>query len=219
MRGVLIASVACLALAGCDELGDPSALDLFDPGGEKEVLAATKVNLTSSKVQVEGPYGYCADPKSIKSQSARATVVFGNCREISGLKDQPQPFTEAVASVTATRLSAEEATSLRDTKALEDYLLSSVGRASLSRSGDAESIEILDSFTTKTAVYLRMRDAAAKDPDALNDSYWRSVFALPEAAVSVTVRGLNGGKLSPAEGLRLVREFTANTASGLTDAG
>lgn len=218
MRGIFIASFALLALAGCEELSDPAALGLLGPDSTKERTAAKKVSLTRSKVQVAGPYGFCADPKSIKAQAAKATVVFGNCAAITGSKDQEQPFTEAVVSVTATQLPAEAVLFLKDTKSLEAYLLSSVGRASLSRAGNAESVEILDSFTTRTAVYLRMRDNAENGPKALTENHWRSVFAVPEAAVSITVRGLNGGSLSSAEGLTLVREFTANTSSALGDA-
>lgn len=211
MRRLTGTIALCLALAGCEE---------FDLATRSEPRSpATKVNLTASKVQVEGPYGFCVEPKSIKAQSTRASVLFANCAAITGSNDAPQSFSEAIVAVTATRLSAEAANAFRDTKALEDYLLSSIGRASLSRSGKADSVEILASQTTRRAVYLRMRDTSDGNSDTLTPSYWRSVFAMPQAAVSISVRGLEGGTLSSREALSLAREFTANTRSALGEDG
>lgn len=210
MRRVFRAFVVCLLLAGCEDLGQ----GMFD-FRQTPKTAATLVNLTASKVRVQGPYGFCVEPSSIRSHPDRASVLFGNCAAITGSTDQPQPLSEAIVAVTATRVAPEAAHAFRNTKSLEEYLLSSIGRASLSRSGKAESVEILDSFTTSAAVFLRMRDTAPGDKRALTPSFWRSVFALPEATVSISVRGLDGGSLSPREGLSVVRDFTANTTSAL----
>lgn len=214
MYRVLMLSAALGALAACDEIAGE---DLFAPTSKIETVAKT-VSLTSSRVLVEGPFGYCVEPQSIRAQAARGSVVFGNCSEITGAKNQPEPSREAVVSVTATRLAAEDALAFRDTKALEDFLKSSDGRATLSRSGDAETVKILDSFTTRSAVYLRMTDAAPGAEASLTSAYWRSVFAVSEAAVSISVRGIEGGTLSPGDGLQLAREFAANTSSGLDEA-
>ncbi len=202
--------IALFALAACDDSAT-AGFGLF--ARAPSAPQVTSAVVTKSQVRIAGPYGFCVDPISTSKRPERAFVVFGNCAAISKSNDAPQPFVDAVALVSVSVLGEEESKALANPQALEQFLVSVPGRATLSRSGQADTVEIFDSFATSQAVYLRIKDDSRGGASGLDQAYWRGFRMLASAAVSVSVAGPEGQPLPPAAGLDLAREFVGNLSS------
>lgn len=205
MRGWL----ALAALAGLPACSEGLSLGLLSNRSEPQVTSAT---VTRSNVVVNGPYGFCVDPVSTSGSGQKAFVVFGNCAAITRANDAAQPFADAVAFVSVTALDDPDGTSSTSAEALRDFLVSEPGKATLSRSGKPGTIEVFDSFATSQSVFIHFRDTSPGGAKGMADAYWRGFRMISDAAVAVSVVGLEGQPLSPALGLDLVRDFVSRLA-------
>ncbi len=204
---------ASLTLAACEgELaqltgGDASA------GGEAEASKAVgqrEATVTRGKVRLVGTDGFCVDPKSTRDQRAEAFVVFGNCAAITGNTEEPQPWVKSIvtASVTSSGLTGEGAVTPQAER-LNSFFRTEEGRAALSSSGDAETVQIESGFVEGGAVYLRVEDLGAAAVEGAQTTYWRAYFDAGTSVVAMSVIGFAQSPVSAADGLDVLRGFVS----------
>ena len=196
---------AALLLGGCGG-------GLGPWGGSDGDSADREVAVTSDAVTITGPQGYCVDPTATRNRSETAFVLMGNCAVISNARSAGQPAVNAV--LTASVSEADPGRSLRESiPELDDFFRSDTGRELLSRSGDAETVQILDSFHQGDVFYLRARDASAGDIQDVSAEYWRAYMDLGARIVTLSVLGIEGQPLSSEQGLATLRQFTGAVAA------
>lgn len=210
-KGALL--LACLALTACGggfggggSTGSTAAGSQGSFGNFFGTRPASEVTVTQNEVRIIGPEGYCVDPTGTDDQGATAVVLLGNCAAIPGSLRQVQPAQPAVllASVGANP-GAPIAARLAE---MDSYLRSEEGRAALSQSGNAEMVEVLDSFAQEDTLYMRVRDnGPLADPDRAAE-HWRAIFDVKGALVTLSVIGLRNDPLLPQAGLETLQAFT-----------
>jgi hypothetical protein len=158
----------CLTLAGCvpglPDIATSSSRSMPIMGGALRVAAAP---------------GYCVDREASRQTKEQAVVIIGRCSDRSS--NLPAIVTVAVgAPGSAASLTAGP-------EALAKFFASDVGRATLSRDGDAASVRVRDIRTVGSRLVLHLDDAVTGET-------WRALFGLRGrlASVSVTSAALQG---------------------------
>lgn len=192
-RGLLF---GVLLLAGCGGIGP-----IGGPPPMREVA------VTRDRVTITGPDGFCVDPDSTRDSEATAFVLMGNCAVISNRRSAGEPSVPAV--LTASVSEADPAQTLQASiPRLNAFFSSDEGRALLSRAGDAETVEVLDSFHQGDVYYLRARDSSTSDIQNVSSDYWRSYLDIGDRIATLTVLAREDDPLSPEAALATLRQFT-----------
>lgn len=203
LAGAVLTLVACGGAGPLRPLGSP-------PQHE--------VSVTSDNIVVTGPDGFCVDPTSTSDRGSTAFVLLGNCAVISNQRSAGQPDVQAV--LTASVSDADPDQSLRESiPELDRFFQSADGRQLLSRDGDADSVEILDSFHQGDVYFIHARDSSAGDIQDVSDEYWRSYLDVGPRIATLTVLGTDGGALSSETGLSTLRSFTNAVLGANENAG
>ena len=153
--GLLLAPTALLA--ACMSLG----------GGAD---APRSVQVTSDAVTIAGPSGFCVDPTATRNSGDTGFVLLGNCAAISGSARAGQPDVQAVLTAAVSAPSSGGGLTA-NLDALEAFFRSDDGRALLSRSGDAESVQILDTRRQGGMFLLHARDTSAGEVVGVASDY------------------------------------------------
>ena len=191
-------------ILGVSACGDNPLAGLTANGSNK---ALSEITVTSDRVVLRGPTGFCVDPKSSKSRTSQAFVVFGNCAAISGNEDMPQPFVNAIATASVLPSGPNGPRIGQSELALTEFFTSASGKAVLSADGDANSVEILDSFTRSGAFFIHARDKAAPILQGTTNTFWRGYFDVKNSVVALSVLGLKDAPISSADGLQTLYDF------------
>lgn len=189
---------AILALAACDGVG---------VGGGPIRPAPAEARVTSDLVAISGPSGFCVDPTATRDEGDTAFVLLGNCAAISNSRRAGQPSVPAVltAAVSETGNGGQIAANL---DALDGYFRSSDGLSVLSRSGDPDTVTILDSRAEGDAFFLHASDASDGAIDGVQDRYWRAYMDLGPRIVTLSVLALEDQSLTDDQSLRTLRAFS-----------
>lgn len=173
-RAALAAALAAI-LPGClpDALV-PGAAPVADPPPGPTLLA--------DAVSVSAPAGWCPDTRAGRSDETGSFLLFAPCRA----NPPPSP-----AILTISVLGAVEAGAV-DPARLESFFRSEIGRAALSRSGDADSLRVLQTGVEGDGFFLHVRDTADLPGAQVAPEAWRAVLPLSGRLVALTA-------LSPAE--------------------
>ncbi|MEP3345088.1 MAG: hypothetical protein ABJN34_14220 [Litoreibacter sp.] len=201
MRLWVVLTPAAIALAGCGKNPLP---DLRSDGTN---AALTEVTVTSDRVILRGPDGFCVDPASSNHKPSKAFMVFGNCAAIAADEELPQPFINAIVTATVLPAGREQPRIAHSSVALASFFESDAGKAALSASGNANSVEILDSFSRNNAFFIHARDKSAPVVPGTENTYWRGYFDVKKSVVTVSVFGLKSAPVSSSEGLQTLYDF------------
>ena len=207
MRGAAL--VACVALTACGGgFGGGGSTNASQSGLSNLFGArpASEVTVTQNRVRIAGPEGYCVDPTGTQDSPATGFVLLGNCAAIPRSLRSQQPANPAILTASVGDNPGDPvATRLAE---MDSYLRSAQGRSALSRSGDADTVVVLDSFAQNDILYIRARDTSvADDPDVSSD-YWRAIFDTSNALVTLSVIGTRSNQLPPQTGLQTLEGFT-----------
>lgn len=168
---------AALALAACVAPGVTGA-----PG------VPTRIAVAGGAVTVAGPAGYCIDRGASRSGAEAAFVLLGSCAALSQRAGLAAP--DAPALLTASVLAAPSGAGAPDLERMAAFFRTEAGRAALSRSGRAESVEVAESFVRDGVLYLRARDRSApQSGQGVEPEYWRAVLDLEGRMVTLSVLG------------------------------
>lgn len=196
---------ALSVLAGCVA---PS-VDL--PGGVTP--AATSLAMFNGNTRAVGPTGFCADPDSSRPKSGFA--IFAPC---STLKVEGALAT--APAITTIQFGPEQSAVVQaDAAGFADFLKGPGGPFMLSRSGDSETVRVIEvrKFQNFVAVYLR--DKAPAHIDGAQEAEWRAFVDIAGRLTTVSVRGLDVAPLGDQQGAALLDQavqalIAANSPTG-----
>lgn len=177
--------LACLAAA-------PVAFAADDPG-----------------VRVVPPRGFCISEGNVQ----QGLVLIGTCAAVQGGTDFGRA--EPPAILTATVGPPGSAMPIEgQAEVLTGFFTSTAGRRALSRSGRADTVEILEAVVLPDrrfgpAFALHARDTAPFPGGRASADYWRALFPVGSQMVTLTVTGLVADPMDRDAGLALLREFVA----------
>ena len=201
-----------MVLAGCvDGLG----LGLGGGGGND---APRDVQVTADLVTITGPRGFCVDPTATGNSGDTGFVLLGNCAAISGEARAPQPNLPAVltAAVSARSTGANLTDNL---SALDAFFRSDDGRRLLSRSGNANSVEILDTRTRGDIFLLHARDTSAGALPGVAQDYWRVYLDVGPRLATLSVLALADADVSNEDAFGLLTRFASAVTAANTGLG
>jgi hypothetical protein len=166
-----------------------------------------QIAVTSDQVIVTGPRGFCIDPSSTEDHAETAFVLLGNCAVISNRRGEAQPELQAV--LTASVSEAGLGQTLRESiPELDRFFESEEGRQLLSRGGDPDSVEILDSFFQGDVYYLHARDTSAGEIEDVSEVYWRSYLDVGPRIATLTVLETEAATDGTEHGLATLQSYT-----------
>ncbi len=178
-----ISKATCLSLilllSGCQGI----------PGTFARPPARGSMPVLGGAITVAAPAGYCVDKQSAREQNDGAVVLIGRCNR----RSQSPP-----AVISATMGTAGSAGVMASGSAvLTAFFQSQDGRAALSRTGNAQTVQILAASERDGALVLHIADDGA-------GPYWRAVFGLSGRLVTLSVQGANQSPIDPVVGQRLL---------------
>ncbi len=127
---------------------------------------------------------------------------------ISGRARARQPDVAAV--LTAAVSARSDGTSLtQNLNELDGYFRSDAGRALLSRSGEAETVSILDTRTSGTMFLLHARDTSLGAVAGVAQEYWRVYMDVGPRLATLTLLSLANQGVGDADALDTLMRFAA----------
>ncbi|MEL6642406.1 MAG: hypothetical protein AAFQ79_00615 [Pseudomonadota bacterium] len=197
-------AAAVLTLAACEDGFD---MGLGIAGQSLTRTAPEVVSVTSDSVIVAGPPGYCIDGSATRDTGTAAFVLMGSCASISRDPAQPRP---AVPGILTVAVAPSGAPAVADrTRELETYVRSEAGRAALSRGGDAQSLEILETITADGALYIHARDVETGRGGRIGQEYWRALMGVEGHLVTASVVSFADQPMTRDMGLFLLEALAA----------
>lgn len=194
-RGAFAGVWLAAALSGCMLTGDSAD-------------APRHVSVTSDRVTIAGPAGYCADPVALRETEDTGFVLLGNCAAISGSRRAQQPAVPAV--LTAAVSGASDGGTLTESLGdLDGFFRSDEGRALLSRSAEADTVEILATRVEDGMFLLHARDTSATSLSGVEPDYWRAYMDVGRRLVTLSVLALEDRGVSDADALATLIAFSA----------
>lgn len=208
----LVMLAACVALAGCGGGFDGSARSassvtgnffgaLTGSAGQREATVG------SANVKIAGPEGYCVDPASKKTTGNTSFLLLASCSAITessraATPQHPAALLASVGNPTGQSVAA-------DLKGLDTLLRSETGRGMLSRSKDARTVEVLESFAMDETLFVRVRDTSPNEQPGLSYEYWRAILDVKSSAVTLSVMAPREKPFSINTGLQILRSYVA----------
>lgn len=176
-------------------------------GGEGDG-AQRSVQVTSDLVTITGPAGFCIDPTATRNTGDTGFVLLGNCAAISGSSRAAQPDIAAILTATVSAPSAG-ASLTENLSALEAFFRSEDGRALLSRSGDASSVQILATRTASGMFWLHARDTSSGNLSGVATDYWRAYMDIGPRLATLSVLALADAEVSDDAALSALSRFAS----------
>ena len=202
---------AVIALAGCSAgLQLPSLPKLASSAG------TPTAPLLGGAFMAASMDGYCVDPNG--SRPKKGFAIMAPC-SILGVDDSPLTIHAVVTLQVGDTGSAIVS---QDPAAFSDYLNRPNGPLLLSRSGDAETVNVRAVFQQGDYVTVYFVDEAPAVIDGLQESEWRAFVDIGGRLVTVAVRGLDEVPLSEQSGALMLRQSVnavveANADQSATD--
>jgi hypothetical protein len=202
-------AAACVLLAGCG-----GGLGLSRPAE-----APAQVAVTADQIVVTGPEGFCVDPTATRDTGDTGFVLLGNCAAIANSRRAIQPQSPAVltAAISETSSGGRLADSLPD---LDTFFRGPEGLALLSREGNPDSVQILETATVGDAFFLHATDTSAGAIEGVQSDYWRAYMDVGPRIATLSVLALEDRALDREQSLEILRSFvTAVQAANLATPG
>lgn len=156
--------------------------------------AGRKAVILGGGLNVGMAAGYCIDQSASRETGDSAVILMGRCNTavtaspaVLSLTVGPQASGGAIAAGNA---------------ALATFFTSEQGRATLSRSGDARDVEVLEAFDSNGIFTMRVRDAELGE-------YWRAVTAIRGRLVTLSAAGTEAAPLAATQGRDLLAKAMA----------
>ena len=162
------------ALAGCVGGAYPARIDIGAASGAPFVVAA--------------PSGFCVDPATSRIGRESGTVLLAECAVLEGRSRVGSVLLAATVAPRPVDGLAPAAPALS-----VEGIASAPGRAALSRSGRAASVEIIEARAEQDALFVSLTDSAPFPGGAVLPEYRRAFVMLGGRAVAVSAIAPAGG--------------------------
>lgn len=207
---------ASLVLAACEgELSRLGEMIESAGGGFRTGPQAANAIVVRRDLRLEAISGFCVDPVSTRNGATQAFVVFGNCAAIAKNAADPQPIVNAIVTATATPSgNAGEGAIAPQLQSLMAFFEGDGGRQALSRSGTAETVTVLESFTDGQTIYLRVRDESPPAFAGAQERYWRAYFDAESSVIAMSIFGTEASPVTKSDGLHLLQAFVERNQRG-----
>ena len=182
-KKVALTAVLCALalLAGCVEGGGGSA--------------PTNVRV-GDDIVVAGPSGYCVDTSASRTGESGAFVLLGSCASLGHSLMAARPKYPAILTASISSGGPDPETFRASFPGMAKFLNSTAGRAALSRSGKAASVQIVQIGSAGEVMTIRATDTAAAPGQNVEPEYWRALLTMKGQIVTLTVLGLKDKPLS-----------------------
>lgn len=178
------------------------------PGGTG-ATATRAVVVSGGAVTISGPAGYCIDRAATRDRAEGAFVLLGTCAALSGVARPGMPAAPAVLTATVRPGAPQGVPFSRSFPAMARFLRATLGRAALSRSGQAGTVSLAEVLSRGEVLYLRVRDTSAGNGQPMEPEYWRAILGLRGQIVTLSALGLRERPLPAAEKRRVLEAFVA----------
>ncbi len=158
---------------------------------------------------MEGPRGFCIDRAATRIDEAGGLVVLGDCRAL-GRTDGPGASPPAILTVAIAPPEAA-ASGLPSAGALSAFFETARGRARLSRTGRAATVEIHSMAAEGRAFAIHLTDRARFPGGAVEPTYWRALAVVNGRWVTLSAYAPAGRPHEANEGRLLLRRFVQAT--------
>jgi hypothetical protein len=192
-----VAALALVGLAGCEDGGLG--------GGGRPVTRAVAV--TGGAVTIAGPAGYCIDRSATRDTGSSAFVLLGTCAALSGSPGAGQPQAPVVLTATVLDGAPTLRTMAETFPEMARFFESPAGRAALSRSGKASSVQVAQVVSLGDTLFIRASDNSPAAGEQVEPEYWRAVLAVRGRIVSLSALGLAARPLSSAAKRTVLEAF------------
>lgn len=193
-RGVLLSGAAAI-LAGCVGVADVNR------------AAPQRIALPESGVVVAGPPGFCIDRSATRvGAGGGAFVLLGSCASIARSGRAPKPSVPAILTVSVSEGETTDALVTGMLSDLATYFRTSEGLATLSRTGDPNTVQLIDTRIAGDVLYLHARDSHGAEK-GMSPEYWRALMAVNDRLVSLSVVGFETAPLPGDGGLSTIDAF------------
>jgi hypothetical protein len=162
-------------------------------------LAAPAGVQQAGGLRVKAPAGFCAAPQARAAAAGGDFLAFAPCEG-------------AAAPVLTATVGAEGSAAGLDLSGpvVAAFVRSEAGRASLSRAGDAASVEVLEVLQAGPAVLIRLNDRAPGQGGLPPGEAWRALLAQEGRLVTLTAAGAGEDREA---GLQLIGRFLSAFAA------
>lgn len=187
-------ALACtVGLAGCEG---------FNSGTSAPPVK--QAALLGGAVGVAGPDGYCIDVSD--SRLARGFAIIAPCANL-GLVGARVMVPSAIVTVQAGRIGTAAVSGSEP--AFAGLLETDAGAALLSRSGDASSVDVLDTTSSDNKVTVYFEDKEGAAIPGTQDQEWRAFVDINGRLVTISARGLATAPMSAQTGKLFLDQVVA----------
>jgi predicted small secreted protein len=169
--------------------------------------APTAVVVAGGQLTIAGPRGFCIDKSASRDSAKGAFVLLGSCASLSGSTTAARPRDLAVVTVSAYPGGGAATDFAAGFPAMAKFLTSAPGRAALSRSGKAATVQILAITSRDGVMFIPAADSAPAPGQRVEADYWRALLALKGQIVTLSVLGLKAQPLPAEAKLALLQSF------------
>lgn len=188
---------AVFALAGCAGLQTGSLVKALPSG---VTPAAPSLAMFDGTVQAVGPVGFCVDPDS--SSPKRGFAIFAPCSTLG-----VEGASVATSALTTVQFGSEQSAIVgQDAAGFAAYLKGTDGPVVLSRSGNAETVKLIEIRELDDHVAVYLRDKAPAFIDGAQESEWRAFLDIAGRLATISVRGLDEAPLHDSVGAALLEQ-------------
>lgn len=200
LRTVLFVAVS-ISVAGCSNRKPPSVSTKQPISNSPQII-----NIGNKNLRIAPPPGFCKDQNSSKSTSDTITLMFLKCN-LPTTVAQNDDFSGLITTSVAKSAVFDSDTNIY---AVSDFLGSSQGLESLSSSGNAESVSLIDKRQTSDGVFLQFHDETAP----LSKTIWKSFLNRSDHLVTVTLLQNQNTALSSEQSMQFLQSYSETIQTG-----
>lgn len=153
------------------------------------------------------PWGYCADPATIRNEGRGGFALLGNCATVTGRVFVPQPGDRVVLTVAVRPRRPGVPSIAEEIETLDAFFTSAAGRRALSLSGDAAAVEVVETRAEDGIFYVLAREAGRPPAPGLADAWWRAYFDVGTHVVSLGAIGTDETELADTRALTILKRL------------
>ncbi|KAB7614612.1 hypothetical protein F9L33_08220 [Amylibacter sp. SFDW26] len=201
--------IGTLVLSGCGSSGFTPLSKSSAATRNIQTPQTETVILDAGSITISPPPGFCKDANSSKSSELSAFFLFANCGNISTngkYSADGALFSGVVTTSISKSASFQNET---DIATISEFLSSSDGLKTLSTSGNANAVSIVDKRQSTDAVFIQIADQNAP----ISQNVWKSFVNRENHLVTITMLKDKGDKLTDEQAMQFLQSYSETITS------